>query len=72
MPSGIWSMFSNNFRYRTTKPGKYVKLPITENRIEKLFLVRFLLLLLFRQMVENYAFFLGHIAISQPILKIMS
>ena len=78
MLSDIWSMFSNNFRYSTTKTGKYVKelqvseLPLTENRVQKLLLVRFLLLLLFRQMVENCAFFLGQIAISQPVLKIRS
>ena len=47
-------------------------LSITENRIEKLLLVRFLLPLLFRQMVENYSFFLGHIAMPQPMLNIMS
>ena len=41
------------------------KLPITENRIEKLLLVRFLL-------SKNNSFVLGHIALSHPILKIMT
>ena len=45
-------MFSANFRYNTIKPGKYVKdlrskISITENKIEKLLLVRFLLPILF-------------------------
>ena len=44
-------------------------LPITENRIEKLLLVRFLMLFLFSQIVK---IFLGHIALFQLILKIMS
>ena len=57
-------MFSNYFRYRTTKTGKYVKeltseLPITENRIEKLLLVRFLLILLLRPMVEKFPILFG-------------
>ena len=51
-------MFSTIFRFSTTKAGKNVKelfsgLPITENRIEKLLLVRFLLPSLFGQMVEK-------------------
>ena len=45
------------------------KFPITENKIEKLLLVRFLLLLLFRQMVEKLHLFLDQIAISQLILN---
>ena len=48
------------------------KLPITENRIEKLLLVRFLLPLLFRQIVEKLLVLLGHITISQSILNILS
>ena len=48
------------------------ELPITENRIEKLLLVRFLLSCLFSQIVANDCFFLSHIALSQPVLKIMS
>ena len=40
------------------------KIPRNENRIEKFLLVHFLLMLLFRLIV--------HIAISQPILKIMN
>ena len=47
------------------------KLPITENRTEKLLLVRFLLPLLFRQMVKKLYVLLGHIALSQPMLNIM-
>ena len=49
------------FRYSTAKTRKYVeqqnisKIPITEKSIEKLILVHFLLLFLFRQMVKNYA-----------------
>ena len=48
------------------------ELSITKNRIPKLLLVRFLLPLLFRQMVEQLHVFGGHITISQPMLKIMS
>ena len=48
-------------------------LPITEDRIEKLPLVPFLLSFLLRQIVEkNDSFFLSHITLSQLILKIMS
>ena len=43
----------------------YSKLSITENRIEKLLLVHFLLPLW--QMIEKILVLLGHIAISQPI-----
>ena len=56
------------------KPRKYVKqqniskLPITEKSIEKLILVRFLLPLLFRQMVENYA----SVWATLPIFKVIS
>ena len=54
MLSCIWSMFLTNFRYNATKTGKYVKeLPIAENRTEKLLLVRFLLPLLLRQIVDK-------------------
>ena len=56
-------MFSTNFRSNTTKTGKCVKvlskLPITENRIEKLLLVRFSLPLLFRQMVKKLLVLFG-------------
>ena len=45
---------------------------ITENRIEETLLVRFLLLLLFGQIVEKLRILLGHVAIPQPILKTMS
>ena len=44
----------------------------TENRIEKLLLVRFLLLFLFSPIVEKWLIVLGHIALSQLMLKIMS
>ena len=47
------------------------KLPINEIRIEKFLLVRFLLLLLSWPIAKKLCI-LGHIAISQPILKIMS
>ena len=62
--SCIWSMFSFTFRYLTTKTGEFVKeivskLPITKNRIEKLLLVRFLLLVLFRQIVEKLCVLFG-------------
>ena len=46
------------FRYNTAKTRKYVeqqnisKIPVTEKSIEKLILVHFLLLFLFRQMVK--------------------
>ena len=70
-------MFSTISRQSTAKPRKYVKdavskLPITVNRIEKLLPVRFLLSFLFSQILKNDTFFLGHIALSQPVLKIMS
>ena len=71
-------MFTNNFRYNSTKTGKYVKelptykLPITESRIEELLLVRFFFNCCFcsGRWSKNFAFFLGHIAISQLIYKI--
>ena len=47
-------MFSDIYRNSTKKTGKYVKeLSKTENRIEKLLLVRFLLLFLFSPIVEK-------------------
>ena len=50
-------MFSDIYRNSTEKTGKYVKelseLSKTENRIEKLLLVRFLLLFLFSPIVEK-------------------
>ena len=57
-------MFSPNFRYNTTKHGKYVKdlslsFPKLNGRIEKLLLVRFLLPLLFRQMIEKLVVLFG-------------
>ena len=52
---------------------KYVsKLPITENRIEKLLLNRFYCRFCSGRWSKNFLFFLGHISISQPILNIMS
>ena len=58
-------MVSNNFRHsRKICYRANSKLPIAKNRLKKL--------LLFRQMAKNYTFILGHIAISQPMLKIMS
>ena len=71
-------MFSAIYRYSTKKIAEYVKeraiskLPKTENRIEKLLLVHLLLLFLFIPIVENDLLLLGHIALSQSILKIMS
>ena len=73
MLSCIWSIFLPNFRYNTKRNGKRVKeFPIIKDRIEKFLLVRFLLKLLFRQMVEELVVLLGHIKISQPILNILS
>ena len=47
-------MFSTISGQSTAKHGKYVKeLPITENTIEKLLLVHFLLSFLFSQIVEK-------------------
>ena len=58
--SCIWSMFSAIYRYSITNTGEYVKeLPINENRIEKLLLVRFLLLLLFWLIVEKLRILFG-------------
>ena len=71
-------MFSNNFRYSITKTEKYskelalTKLPITENRIVKLLLVLFYCCFCLGRWLKNYAFSLGQITISQPILKIMN
>ena len=68
--SCFWSMFSTNFGYNTTKTGKCVKeLSISfQNRIEKLLLVRFLLPLLFGQMVEKLLVLFGsHCNISNCI-----
>ena len=70
-------MFSAIYRYNASKTVKYVKraistLPIPEKGIEKLILFHFLLPFLFRQMVEKLRFRLGHIALSQPMLKVMS
>ena len=48
------------------------KLPITENRIEKILLFRILLSLLFRQMGVKLLVLFGPHCISQPIIKIMS
>ena len=44
----------------------------TENRIEKLPLVHFYCCFCLAQSTKNDSLFLGHIALSQPILKIMS
>ena len=70
-------MFSAIYRYRTTKTGKYVKeqflsYPKTENTIEKLLLVRFYCCFCLARSLKNDSLFLGHIALSQPIVKIMS
>ena len=69
-------MFSDIYRNSPEKQKicerTFSELSKTENRIEKLLLVRFLLLFLFSPIVENDSLFLGHIALSQLILKIMS
>ena len=43
---------------------------MTENRIEKILLVRFLLSFLFSQIVKNDSFFLGHIPLWAEIHQI--
>ena len=70
-------MFSGIYRNSTEKTGKYVKelslsFPKLKTELKKLVLVRFLLLFLFSPIIKNDSFFLGHIALSQLILKIMS
>ena len=58
-------MFSAIYRHNITKPGGYVKeIPINKNRIEKFLLVRFLLMLLFRLIVEKLRIFGPHCNIS--------
>ena len=70
-------MFSAIYRYNTTKTEKYVKeLSLTFLKLETelknsycfVFYCRFCL----ARSSKNDLFFLGHIALSQPILKIMS
>ena len=70
-------MFSAIYRYSTTKTGKYVKelsLSVLKLKTELknsywfVFYCRFCL----AQSLKNDSFFVGHIALSQPILKIMS
>ena len=70
-------MFSDIYRNSIEKNRKICQRAIselskTENRIEKFLLVRFSLLFLFSPIVENDLLFLGHIALSQLVLKIMS
>ena len=48
------------------------RLPITENRIEKTLTGSFSIAIFLGRWLKNYAFFLDHIALSQPMHKIMS
>ena len=52
--------------------GAVSELPTSENRIKRLLLVRFYCLFCLGQLSKLYAFFLGHIALSQPLFKILS
>ena len=73
-------MFSNDVRYSTTKTGRYVKeLPLSFPKLEteskKLFVVRFLLLFLFRPMVKKLPILFRqncNISFFETVLKIVS
>ena len=70
-------MFLNNFRYNTTKTGRYVKelalsFPKLKTESKNSFWFDFYCCFCLGRWSKNYAFFLGKIAISQPVLKIMS
>ena len=67
----VYVIYLNLFKDHFFGSGIWVS-PQPAVRIEKLLLVRFLLLFLFSQIVEKRLVVFGHIALSQPILKIMS
>ena len=66
------------YRYRTTETGKYVKklslnFPELKTKLKNSYwFVFYDHFCLGRWSRKNYAFFLGHIALSQPVLKVMS
>ena len=70
-------MFSTIYRYSTTKTGKYVKelslgFPKLKTELKNAYWFVFYCRFCLAQLLKNDLFFLGHIAFSQPVLKIMS
>ena len=70
-------MFSAIYRYSTIKTGEYVKEQLLsflklKTELKNSYWVIFYCCFCLAQSTKNDLLFLGHIALSQPMLKIMS
>ena len=70
-------MFSAIYRYSTRKTREYLKelslsFPELKTELKNSYLLIFYCCFCFAQLTKNDSLFLGHIELSQPILKIMS